>query len=160
MPPLTDDYSRETGDLVDVPAPVKREVNTHDVLRETNALDEEVYAKRGHLPPGHPCFHVSVNITGEASAHSQTNSDNYFPNGLRRYLQNLMSTNELSPGQSGFGFETSDGRGYWCPFCDGCQREGGFRSYLHRPEPYTSLMHFKQHLIKHWMRDAGHSRGI
>uniref|UniRef100_A0A098DG26 Uncharacterized protein n=1 Tax=Gibberella zeae (strain ATCC MYA-4620 / CBS 123657 / FGSC 9075 / NRRL 31084 / PH-1) TaxID=229533 RepID=A0A098DG26_GIBZE len=160
MPPSIDDYSGETGDLADVPAAVKREVNTHDVLRETNALDEEVYAQRGHLPPGHPCFHVSVNITGEASPHSQTNNDNYFPNCLRRYLQNLMSTNELSPGQSGFGFETSDGKGYWCPFCDDCQREGGFRSYLHGPEPYTSLMHFKQHLITHWMRDADPSRGI
>ncbi|EKJ77585.1 hypothetical protein FPSE_02083 [Fusarium pseudograminearum CS3096] len=160
MPPSTDDYSGETDDSVDVPAPVKREVNTHDVLRESNALDEEIYAQRGHLAPGHPCFHVSANITGETSPYSQTNSDNYFPNGLRRYLQNLMSTNGLSPGQSGFGFETSDGKGYWCPFCDGHQRDGGFRSYLYRSEPYTSLMHFKQHLIKHWMRDAGPSRGI
>ncbi|PCD34290.1 hypothetical protein FGRA07_08608 [Fusarium graminearum] len=41
MPPSIDDYSGETGDLADVPAAVKREVNTHDVLRETNALDEE-----------------------------------------------------------------------------------------------------------------------
>ncbi|GKU22561.1 unnamed protein product [Fusarium langsethiae] len=78
------------------------------IKKEVDAQDEEIYAQRGHLHPGHPCFHLLLHNTGEALAHDQFYDGTNFPNGLQRYLQNYMSMNGLSPGRSGFGFQTPD----------------------------------------------------
>lgn len=117
---------------------------------QEDSWDEQVYTQRGHLHPGHPCFHEPAYIPPTSTRpYSQIHSS-YFPDGLSRYLSELASAKGLQPGLSGF--ESATESGYWCPFCEAWPTNGTFATNAQRTAQFKRPWNFQQHLIKHWRR--------